>query len=55
MGYAGFSLKGISCALLPPSQDRGNGGPRFWLGGKGRIGHGARVIQFLFFCKKLLS
>jgi hypothetical protein len=23
--------------------------------GKGRIGHGARVIQFLLFCKKLLS
>jgi hypothetical protein len=29
-GYAGFSLKEISRALLPPRQNRGNGSPRFW-------------------------
>jgi hypothetical protein len=30
MGYAGFSLKEISRALLPPRQNRGNGSSRFW-------------------------
>jgi hypothetical protein len=30
MGYAGFSLTEISRALLPPRQNRGNGGSRFW-------------------------
>jgi hypothetical protein len=55
MGYAGFSLKEISRALLPPRQNRGNGCPRFWLGGKAWIGHAATVTKFLLFCNKLLS
>jgi hypothetical protein len=54
VGYAGFSLKEISRALFPPRQNRGTAAPILACG-KGRTGHGESLIQFLVFCKELLS
>jgi hypothetical protein len=54
MGYAGFSLKEISRAPFAAEPERERLLTIFACG-EGRIGHRASVIQFLLFCKKLLS
>jgi hypothetical protein len=48
MGYAGFSLKEISRALLPPHPNRGSGDPRSWAAERDGLVMGQAYCYFCF-------
>jgi hypothetical protein len=52
MGYAAFSYKSFSSRLCCREGAGGTASPRFGMA-KERIAHGASLVQFLIFCKKL--